>query len=122
MTPAEAKLFYYGLREASFARQERLIEKLAVMLIKKPKDEWAPKEYTHAALTLCMMYQTVINNRGWNLSKPSRPDPLLSGETPADLFRSLDPDEEKSPAWHRLMRALDRRLSDAASDMSRNEP
>ncbi len=68
MSLSEIRSYQAGLREADFARMEKLIEKAAIHVYFTQR-EWQPFEYMKALKTMFMMMQKMVDNRGWNLSK-----------------------------------------------------
>ena len=73
------------MMEANFAAQERLIEDMALYIIKKPKDSWKPFEYMRAMEILFNMRQLMVENRGWNATK-ANPNTLLNQSTQLSIY------------------------------------
>lgn len=99
----DAKAYQEGLKEATFAAQERLVEKMAIYVSKRPESSWKPFEYMAAMETIARVRQQLVENRNWNAS---RMNPLiaLTQSTQLNVFEegSQGIVTEPSPALKRI--------------------
>lgn len=111
----DSKAFMDWMKEAAFAAQERMIEKLSVYISKKPESAWKPFEYWAIMDSLFRMKQQLIENRNWNAS---RMNPMISLTQSnqiniyEDNSQTLLVDSDKSPALKRILAQLQNEVED----------
>lgn len=109
----DKQLFSDWLKEAAFARQEKLVEKVSDYVRKKKETDWKPFEMVSAHSELFRMMQQLVENRNWNAS---RANPMLLQINQSNQLNVYESNSEvlvdwtMSPALWRIKAYLEQSL------------